>query len=142
MKTGIILTSVLAIITFATAANAQPKPPVKRGVETVAVLLNSTTVGVSIPAGKTLRFKPGKDTIRDSALLASFYAFDSAYSAPCGAGSGARAIGVSTATLTITGTLNDPMYHWDTNPAWKGTCRVLTVKFRDGGQARARVNFQ
>ena len=140
MKTGIILTSFLAIITFATAVNAQ-RPPVKKGVETVAVLLNSTAAGISIPAGKTLRFQPGKDTTKDSALLASFLAFDSAYSAPCD-GNATGAKGILTATLTITGTLNDPLYHWKTDPAWKGTCRVLTVKFRNRDEVRARVRFE
>ena len=49
----------------------------------------------------------------------------------------------SSAKVTISGGAgNDTVYNWKTDPAWKGTCRVLAVKFPDGGEVRAPVSFR
>ena len=49
----------------------------------------------------------------------------------------------TTGKITISGGAgNDTVYNWNTDPAWKGTCRVLTVKLPDGGEVRARVSFR
>lgn len=63
------------------------------------------------------------------------------YQVPCD-GAGTR-MGVDAGSqLTISGTVSDPILNWKTKKEWRGTCRLLAVKLRDGTEVRAKVRFE
>lgn len=143
MKTAIIFASLLMVMAFAGGAHAQTRTQSTTWSGPIA-LSSTATVGIAIPAGKTLRFKAPRETgaIRDGALLASFYAFDTAYLVPCDDAAGASRIGSKRVMLQVSGNYNDGTYSWKTDPKWKGTCGLLTIKLRDSGEVHARVQFK
>lgn len=164
MRSGLLLTSLFSLIVFAGVANAQhakvidgtrlgsgtPTGQVKFHVDGtfagVIVLSSDTTIGVSIPAGKTLRFKAPKPMPAGGATgaeIMSFYAWDGVVlSEPCGGAAAAQRTGSIRLTLQASGSYNDTVYSWKTDPAWKGTCRLLTARSTDGKVARVRVQFK
>lgn len=118
----------------------------------------STTAGdvQSVRAGQTIRLRIASANNRgklivgvDDAKVAVdsrggtlYLATDAGvYQVPC-EGPATR-IGVDSGSqLTISGTVSDPIMNWETDPAWKGTCRMISVKLRDGTEVRGRVRFE
>ena len=44
-------------------------------------------------------------------------------------------------SLSYNATTEQYNYVWKTDQAWKGTCRMLVVKFNDGSQHLAKFRF-
>jgi hypothetical protein len=166
MISRIILGSVFAIITFAGMADAQhvkvidgtrlgtvtpsgQTAQIYRNVNGAWTVLNSDAAVVQ--AGSTIRLRiaatnnrgkliVGVDNVRSGGKL--FVATDvGVYQVPCDGA--ATRIGLDAGSqLTIAGTVSDPVLDWKTEKTWRGTCRMLTVKLRNGTEARAKLRFE
>ena len=167
MKRRIIVCAFFAIIVSAAgAARAQhvkvvdgtriSRAAIYRNLNGVWVQLSAdVAVGPAIRAGETIRLRFAATNNRgrlvvgvDNAKLGSapgngrLYLATNAgvYQVPCDGTT--RLGGVSTAQLTITGTISDATPSWKTDEGWRGTCRMLVMKLNDGRETRAKVRFE
>lgn len=165
MKFARMLCVLVSVVAFAGLVNAQHtrliygnEVGIWRAAERGPWTLISTSAGAKpvVLAGKTIRLRiatannrgqmiVGVDnaTVRSGAPNGRLYlATDvGVYQVPCDGT--ARTIGVDSGSqLTITGSISDPVLNWKTEKEWSGTCRMMTVKLRDGREASATVRFE
>jgi parallel beta-helix repeat protein len=100
--------------------------------------LNLATAGSSIP----VKFSLGGD--QGLAIFAAGYPASSAIQ--CDASEPGAVIEETViaggSTLSYNATTDQYNYVWKTDKTWKGTCRVLVVKFTDGSQHFAKFRFR
>jgi hypothetical protein len=167
MKKSHLFAGVLSIIAFASVSHAQHvkvfdgrdarTPAIFRNVGGSWVQLSSdVAVGPSAVAGQTIRLRIAATNNRGRLLVGvddvdiparspggKLYVATNVgvYQVPC-EGSATRSGGVPGAQLTLNGTSSDATPSWKTEKDWRGTCRMLVVKLRDGNEVRARIRFE
>lgn len=144
MKSKMILISVFAIMIFAGMSYGQH---VKVFDGTRGILLSSTpnSTDSSAFAGRTIRLRIASPNNTGLALFKD--AFPVSSQVPCEGGEQPTPAGVggmsggkvSWGYNLATG---EYYYVWKTDKAWKGTCRMVVVKLRDGTEHRSRIQFR
>jgi hypothetical protein len=118
-------------------------------------LSSRAAANTSAFAGQTIRLRiastnnrgkliVGVDNVKTSDPLGGrlYVATDvGVYQVPC-EGPATRIGVVSGSQLTVSGTVSDPILIWKTKKEWRGTCRMLAVKLRDGTEVLAKVRFE
>lgn len=147
MKSRVIFSSILLMLAFAGESHAQH---VKVFDGSSGVLLSRTgTPTAAAFAGQTVRLRIGAVNNR-SRDVNDIYIFQSPASVVHGAvpcskdqptGTGSTGLGAGKANWSYNETAREYSFTLSTDKAWKGTCRLVVVKLRDGTEYRARLRF-
>ena len=160
MRYGLMFSAIFSIAMFAGLVSGQQtrlifgnEAGIWRDSDGGYTLLPNKSVGtIQVRAGQMLRLRIASTNNRGKLIVGVddertsggmlFVATDvGVYQVPC-TGPATR-IGVDAGTqLTISGTVSDPILNWKTEKGWTGTCRMLTIKLRDGTETRAKVRFE
>jgi hypothetical protein len=99
--------------------------------------VNTTNAGNAIPVKFSLGGNKGLNIFR------SGYPVQSAYSCQTGATTDTieQTVAAGASGLSYDSTSNTYTYVWKSDKAWAGTCRELTLSFRDGSTQRAHFQF-
>lgn len=144
MKSKMILTSIFAIMIVAGMSYGQH---VKVFDGTRGVLLSAAPDSADTPvfAGRTIRLRIASPNNIGLALFKG--AFPVSSHVPCEGGGPPTPAGVGgmsggKVSWGYNWATSEYNYVWKTDKAWKGTCRMVVVKLRDGTEHRSRIQFR
>lgn len=144
----IIVTTAFAIISFATMANAQANGKLYLGTN-VGVYVSVAPSASSLPtvdliAGRAIKLRPLRTSIsgRVTSIAVDELEPIRTYQMPCEGEPAVARMGSGTPLPSVTDLVLDNFNTWSTKPEWKGTCRLLVAKFRDGSEGRVRLRFR
>lgn len=135
-----IITFIVAIMIFARVADAQDVSLVYKDLNGMWAAPSSDKA-TSLFAGQIIRLKVLGAGDQESQI--SLGGPTQMYEVPCDSGSLMFAASeASTAQINTTGQIGDPIYNWYTERSWRGTCRLITVRLKDGSQHTAWFRFK
>jgi hypothetical protein len=140
MKKGVILSSLFAIMLFVGTTSAQHIKAFdgRNSSLIIPVVQSSAMPTLDLVAGEPIRLQVAK--MRTANNLKQMALAVHTYPAPCEGELFVRK-GGGTQQEYMTITLND-VFISATEAGWKGTCRILDVKFKSGKNYQARVRFR